>query len=125
MTSIGLRQRCSSCPPPASTLPPQSRHGSSQTAPPDRSSPADRPSQKSPQAACPHQKIRVVPSPHLCDSCPHQSDSHKLAKAAIFQGALASSRSRVASNVRLVSKSCVSTFAAASAGEKRGGFRGH
>jgi putative SOS response-associated peptidase YedK len=67
---------------------PQSRRGSARTAPPDRSSPADRPSQKSPQAACPHRKIRVVPSPHLCESCPHQLDSHKLAKAAIFRGAL-------------------------------------
>src|SRR5471030_2926880 len=64
--------------------PPQSRRGSSRTAPPDRSSQADRPSRKSPQAACPHQKNRIDPSyPHprilLCGL-----DSHKFRKGRYF-----------------------------------------
>src|SRR5471030_1104914 len=68
--------------------PPQSRRGSSRTAPPDRSSQADRPSRKSPQAACPHQKNRIDPSyPHprilLCGL-----DSHKFRKGRYFRAAL-------------------------------------
>src|ERR1035441_2345213 len=64
--------------------PPQSRRGSSRTAPPDRSSQADRPSRKSPQAACPHQKSRIDPSylhPRilLCGL-----DSHKFRKGRYF-----------------------------------------
>src|SRR5664279_6465531 len=68
--------------------PPQSRRGSSRTAPPDQSSQADRPSRKSPQAACPHQKNRIDPSyPHpRILSC--ELDSHKFSTAAIFRGAL-------------------------------------
>src|ERR1017187_2102169 len=64
--------------------PPQSRRGSSRTAPPDRSSQADRPSRKSPQAACPHQKSRIDPS------YPHPRillrglDSHKFRKGRYF-----------------------------------------
>src|ERR1022692_2664197 len=51
---------------------------------PDRSSQADRPSRKSPQAACPHQKSRIDPSyPHprilLCGL-----DSHKFRKGRYF-----------------------------------------
>src|ERR1035441_8639563 len=64
--------------------PPQSRRESSRTAPPDRSSQADRPSRKSPQAACPHQKSRIDPSylhPRilLCGL-----DSHKFRKGRYF-----------------------------------------
>src|SRR5450759_1690896 len=68
--------------------PPQSRRESSRTALPDQSSQADRPSRKSPQAACPHQKNRIDPSyPHpRILSC--ELDSHKFSTAAIFRGAL-------------------------------------
>src|ERR1022692_813839 len=64
--------------------PPQSRSGSSRTAPPDQSSQAGPPSRKSPQAACPHQKSRIDPSyPHprilLCGL-----ESHKFRKGRYF-----------------------------------------
>src|SRR5664280_2177973 len=68
--------------------PPQSRRGSSRTAPPDQSSQADRPSRKSPQAACPHQKNRIDPSYPHSRILLRQLDSHKFRKAAIFRGAL-------------------------------------
>src|SRR5665647_673069 len=67
---------------------PQSRRGSSRTAPPDQSSQADRPSRKSPQAACPHQKNRIDPSYPHPRILLRQLDSHKFRKAAIFRGAL-------------------------------------
>jgi ATP-dependent helicase/nuclease subunit A len=41
---------------PASAQPPRSPRGNSQTEPPGRSFPADRPSPKSPRVACPRQK---------------------------------------------------------------------
>src|ERR1700678_619393 len=64
--------------------PPQYQRESSRTAPPDQSSQADRPSRKSPQAACPHQKSRIDPSyPHprilMCGL-----ESHKFRKGNYF-----------------------------------------
>src|SRR5665811_225662 len=63
---------------------PQSRRGSSRTAPPDQSSQADRPSRKSPQAACPHQKNRIDPSYPHPRILLRQLDSHKFRKGGYF-----------------------------------------
>jgi len=85
MTSIGLRPALLLfLLAPASMSSPQSRRGSSRTALPDQSSQADRPSRKSPQAACPHQKSRIdplYPHPRIL-SC--GLDSHKFSKGRYF-----------------------------------------
>ncbi|MBN8989865.1 MAG: hypothetical protein J0H42_16570, partial [Rhizobiales bacterium] len=49
---------------------------------------ADRPSRKSPQAACPHQKNQIDPSYPHPRILLRQLDSHKFRNAAIFRGAL-------------------------------------
>src|SRR5664279_2134755 len=64
--------------------PPQSRRESSRTAPPDQSSPADRPARKSPQAACPHQKNRIDPSYQHPRILVCELDSHKFRKGRYF-----------------------------------------
>src|ERR1035437_10569072 len=64
--------------------PPQSRRESSRTAPPDQSSPADRPARKSPQAACPHQKNRIDPSYQHPRILLCELDSHKFRKGRYF-----------------------------------------